>query len=135
VGVFGGAFDPPHIAHIALAQAALEQLQLDELRVVPTGQAWHKSRTLTPAVHRLEMTRLAFAAMDRVVVDARETLRSGPSFTVDTLAELSSELPAARLFLVIGEDQAAGADNLAPLARDRRTRYNMCSCPRWFCRG
>ncbi len=107
VGVFGGAFDPPHVAHIALAQAALEQLQLDELRIVPTGQAWHKSRTLTPVVHRLEMTRLAFAAMDRVVVDARETLRSGPSFTVDTLVELCSELPAARLFLVIGEDQAA----------------------------
>jgi nicotinate-nucleotide adenylyltransferase len=107
VGIFGGAFDPPHIAHTALAQAALKQLQLDELRVVPTGQAWHKSRSLTPAVHRLEMAHLAFAAIERVVVDPRETRRSGPSYTVDTLAEIRSEMPQAQLFLIIGEDQAA----------------------------
>jgi nicotinate-nucleotide adenylyltransferase len=107
VGVFGGAFDPPHIAHSALAQAALEQLQLDELRIVPTGEAWHKNRSLTPAIHRLEMARLAFAAMDRVVVDPRETLRIGPSYTVDTLAELHGEMPRVKLFLVIGQDQAA----------------------------
>jgi nicotinate-nucleotide adenylyltransferase len=107
VGVFGGAFDPPHIAHTALAQAALEQLLLDELRIVPTGEAWHKSRNLTPAVHRLEMARLAFAHMERVVVDPRETLRLGPSYTVDTLAELQSEMPYAQLFLIIGDDQAA----------------------------
>ena len=107
VGVFGGAFDPPHIAHTALAQAALEQLQLDELRIVPTGEAWHKNRGLTPARHRLEMARLAFAALDRVVVDPRETRRSGPSYTVDTLAEIRREMPQAQLFLVIGQDQAA----------------------------
>ena len=107
VGVFGGAFDPPHMAHTALAQAALEQLQLDELRIVPTGEAWHKNRGLTPAVHRLEMTRLAFAAMDRVTVDPRETRRRGPSYTVDTLAEIRREMPQAQLFLIIGQDQAA----------------------------
>ncbi len=107
VGVFGGAFDPPHVAHTALAQAALDQLQLDQLRIVPTGEAWHKNRSLTPAVHRLEMARLAFAAMDRVVIDPRETWRSGPSYTVDTLAELHSEMPQAQLSLIIGEDQAA----------------------------
>lgn len=107
VGVFGGAFDPPHRAHTALAQAVLQQLQLDELRIVPTGEAWHKNRTLTPAVHRLQMARLAFGAMDRVVVDPRETLRIGPSYTVDTLAELRGEMPQAQLFLIIGQDQAA----------------------------
>ena len=107
VGVFGGAFDPPHRAHTALAQAALEQLQLDELRIVPTGEAWHKNRSLTSAMHRLEMAHLAFAAMDRVVVDPRETRRIGPSYTVDTLAELRGEMPQAQLFLIIGQDQAA----------------------------
>ncbi len=107
VGVFGGAFDPPHMAHTALAQAALEQLQLDELRIVPTGEAWHKDRGLSPAVHRLEMARLAFAALDHVVVDSRETRRSGPSYTVDTLAELAGEMPQAKIFLIIGQDQAA----------------------------
>ena len=107
VGVFGGAFDPPHIAHTALARAALEQLALDELRIIPTGEAWHKNRHLTPAAHRLEMARLAFGAMDRVVVDPRETRRSGPSYTVDTLTELRREMPTAQILLIIGEDQAA----------------------------
>ena len=55
IGVFGGAFDPPHAAHVALAQAAVADLQLDELRVVPTGQAWHKTRPLSAAHHRLAM--------------------------------------------------------------------------------
>ena len=49
IGVFGGSFDPPHNAHVALARAAMAQLDLIELRVFPTGDAWHKARTLTPA--------------------------------------------------------------------------------------
>ena len=53
VGVFGGAFDPPHNAHVALVQAALAQLGLAELRIFPTGQAWHKARALSSAEHRL----------------------------------------------------------------------------------
>lgn len=106
IGVFGGAFDPPHIGHVTLAQTALEQLQLDELRVIPTGQAWHKPRVLTPAVHRLAMARLAFAPLARVVVDPRETLRSGASYTIDTLRELQAEFTGAQWFLVLGQDQA-----------------------------
>ena len=45
IGVFGGAFDPPHVAHVALARAAIAQLQLDALHIIPTGHAWHKTRT------------------------------------------------------------------------------------------
>jgi nicotinate-nucleotide adenylyltransferase len=111
IGVFGGAFDPPHAAHHALAQVALEQLQLDELRIIPTGQAWHKNRGLTPAAHRLAMARLAFADLERVVVDPRETVRSGPSYTVDTLLELKAEFVGAEFFLIIGEDQAKALDS------------------------
>lgn len=48
IGVFGGAFDPPHVAHVALARAAIAQLQLDALHIIPTGHAWHKTRTLSP---------------------------------------------------------------------------------------
>lgn len=106
VGVFGGAFDPPHRGHVALAQAALQQLQLDVLHAIPTGQAWHKSRDLTAGEHRLAMTRLAFEGVDRVQVDAREIKRSGPSYTVDTLAELQAAYPQAQLYLLVGEDQA-----------------------------
>ncbi len=106
LGVLGGAFDPPHLAHLVLAQAAIAQLNLDELRVLPTGQAWHKTRTLSPAEHRLVMTRLAFADVPKAVVDEREIRREGPTFTVHTLRELHAEFPDAELFLVLGEDQA-----------------------------
>jgi nicotinate-nucleotide adenylyltransferase len=106
IGMFGGAFDPPHLAHAALARAAVEQLGLDELRVLPTGQAWHKARALSDASHRLEMARLAFADVPRAVVDARELQRTGPTYTIDTLREMKEQWPGAVLLLVIGADQA-----------------------------
>jgi nicotinate-nucleotide adenylyltransferase len=106
LGVFGGAFDPPHLGHVALAQLAVQQLRLDALRIFPTGHAWHKSRPLTAAAHRMAMARLAFGAIPHVVVDERETLRAGPTYTVDTLRELAAEHPGAELFVVMGEDQA-----------------------------
>ena len=105
IGVFGGAFDPPHRAHVALVRSAIDSLQLDEVRVLPTGQAWHRSASLTDAVHRLAMTRLAFAEVPQAMVDEREIRRNGPSYTVDTLRELATEHPGARLFLLIGDDQ------------------------------
>jgi nicotinate-nucleotide adenylyltransferase len=105
IGVFGGAFDPPHLAHVALVQTAIDQLQLHEVRVLPTGQAWHKAHVLSGATHRLAMTRLAFAGMARVVVDDREISRSGPTYTVDTLHDLAREHPDSQLFLLIGDDQ------------------------------
>ena len=106
-GLFGGAFDPPHHAHVALAQAAIEQLELDRLYLVPTGDAWHKARALSPAADRLAMCRRAFAGLPRVAVDERELRRAGASYTIDTLTELHAEHPAAQWFLLIGADQAA----------------------------
>lgn len=106
VGMFGGAFDPPHLAHRALAQCALEQLQLDLLHVMPTGQAWHKTRPLTAAAHRLAMSELAFGGLPRLQLDDREIRRDGPSYTLDTLRELQADHPGAALFLVMGQDQA-----------------------------
>ena len=106
IGMFGGAFDPPHLGHVALARAAVEQLGLDQLRVFPTGQAWHKARELSPAAHRLAMAQLAFAHVPRAIVDGRELERAGPTYTVDTLRELRREFPQAQFLLVIGADQA-----------------------------
>ncbi len=105
IGLYGGAFDPPHLAHAALARCAIEQHGLDRLIVMPTGQAWHKSRGLTDAAHRIEMTKLAFADVPLVQVDVRETLRSGPSYTVDTLLQLRGEYLGAQLFVLMGQDQ------------------------------
>ncbi len=122
IGIFGGAFDPPHIAHVALAQLALAQLQLDMLRIVPTGEAWHKTRKLSHPAYRLEMARLAFAGLPGAVVDPRETLRTGASYTIDTVLELHAEFPGAAFFLIMGLDQAAAlhtwhrSDELAKLA-------------------
>ena len=107
IGMFGGAFDPPHHAHVALAEMAIQALGLDELRIIPTGRAWHKTRTLSEPTHRLAMTRLAFDGVPKAVVDSREIERTGSSFTIDTLRELQSEHPDIQLYLIMGADQFA----------------------------
>ena len=111
VGVFGGAFDPPHAAHVALIQAALKVFDLDELRLVPTGQAWHKVRPLSSASHRLAMCQLAFGKIPKLIIDSREIFRPGPSYTVDTLREMSDEFPDAELLLIMGGDQARALES------------------------
>ena len=105
IGIFGGAFDPPHLAHRALAKAALEQLGLDALHIMPTGQAWHKARVLSLAEHRVAMCELAFGDLPRTRIDTRETTRQGPSYTADTLVELTREYPGAKMYFVLGADQ------------------------------
>jgi len=105
IGMFGGAFDPPHRAHLVLAQLAVEALELDELHIIPTGQAWHKARTLSSPEHRLAMTQLAFQGMPHMRVDDRELQRAGPTFTIDTLEALQLENPGAQLYLIMGADQ------------------------------
>lgn len=106
IGVFGGSFDPPHRGHTALALAALAHLNLDLLLVVPTGTAWHKSRPLSAAQHRLAMCAWAFGDMPRARVDDCEIRRGGPSYTVDTLEALHQAYPGAEFFLLMGQDQA-----------------------------
>jgi len=111
LGFYGGAFDPPHLAHLSLAKHAMAHLGLDALYVVPTGQAGHKAPSKTPAFHRLAMLSLAFNDMPQVVIDDRETRRAGPSYTVDSLNELQAEHPQAQWFLIIGEDQAKSLES------------------------
>lgn len=113
VGILGGAFDPPHLAHVALAQSAFNELELEVLHVVPTGQAWHKTRELTSVTDRMAMVRLAFTghsqdgrSSDKICIDEREILRSGASYTIDTLEEIECLYPSAQLFLIMGQDQA-----------------------------
>jgi nicotinate-nucleotide adenylyltransferase len=106
VGLLGGAFDPPHEAHVALAERAIQVLRLQQLLVLPTGQPWHRAQAPTPAVHRAAMCRLAFRGLDQVLVDEREIHRSGPTYTIDTVLELKAERPDAEWFLIMGADQA-----------------------------
>ena len=105
IGILGGAFDPPHKAHVAMAEAAMAQFHLDELIVVPTGNAWHKPRDLSNGEHRAAMARLAFNHLSQVRVDEIELRREGPSYTIDTLRSFAEKFPEAQFYLLIGEDQ------------------------------
>jgi nicotinate-nucleotide adenylyltransferase len=107
IGLFGGSFDPVHRAHLALAHEALHALRLDEVRWVPAGQPWQKTRRITPALHREHMLQLAVAGEPRFVIDRIELLREGPSYTLDTVRALSAAEPDAQWFLLIGADQYA----------------------------
>jgi nicotinate-nucleotide adenylyltransferase len=108
LGLFGGSFDPPHNAHLALARAALDEFVLDELHWIPAGQPWQKARQITAAEHREAMVRLAIDGESRFVINRIETQRAGPSFTLDTVRALRLQHEQAELFLIIGADQYAG---------------------------
>jgi nicotinate-nucleotide adenylyltransferase len=114
IGLLGGTFDPPHLAHVALAQLALRHLFLDEVRWMPAGRPWQKMAGAGPvpsqAAHRVAMVSLAIQGEPRFVLDDREVHRQGPSYTVDTLKELRAEHPQARWFLIIGQDQLGRFD-------------------------
>ena len=107
VGLFGGSFDPVHDAHVALATTALDQLSLDELRWIPVGQPWQKTRRLAPAADREAMVRLAIAGEPRFVLDRIELRRRGISYTLDTVRELAAAEPGNEWVLILGQDQYA----------------------------
>lgn len=106
VGVLGGTFDPVHLGHLILAQEALVHLALERVLLVPAGGPWRKAdRSVTPAVHRLAMVRLAVAQDPRLGVCTLEVDRGGPSYTADTLAQLRQEWGSAvELFFIMGAD-------------------------------
>ena len=106
IGLLGGAFDPPHAAHVRLAQTAMEVLCLNQLRVLPTGLPWHRGQAPSAARHRVAMCRLAFRGISGVVVDEREIHRPGATYTIDTVRELQAEHAGADWYLIIGADQA-----------------------------
>jgi nicotinate-nucleotide adenylyltransferase len=107
VGIFGGSFDPVHNAHVALARVALEQLPLDEVRWIPAGQPWQKTRVLTSGADREAMVRLAIAGEPRFTLDRIELRRHGVTFTLDTVRVLAAAEPATDWFLILGQDQYA----------------------------
>ena len=105
LGVFGGTFDPIHTGHLIVAEDARAALSLDEVLFVPAGEPWFKSyRRITPARHRLAMVRLAIDGNPYFSAADVEIARSGPSYTVDTLAQLRRERPDAELFVILGVD-------------------------------
>jgi nicotinate-nucleotide adenylyltransferase len=107
VGVLGGAFNPPHLGHLWLAQEAHARLGLDRVLLVPFGQAPHRVLEGDPGPQeRLLMAQLAAAGDDRLGVSAVEADRPGPSYMADTLTLLREIEPATDLTLILGADQA-----------------------------
>ena len=112
IGVLGSAFNPPHLGHLALAQEALWQLDLDEVILVPTGQAPHKRIADDPGRElRLAMTRLAAADDSRFSVSTLEVEREGPSYTYETLSLLAKDRGDRELVFVMGADAAVGLES------------------------
>lgn len=110
IGLLGGSFDPIHVGHLALARAAQTALNLAGLIFMPTGQSWQKKHQRTPGHHRLAMVKTALDSARGAElgwrVDDREVLRDGPTYTVDTLADLRDEIPPETpLVLLMGSDQ------------------------------
>lgn len=106
LGVLGGTFDPPHLGHLLIAQDACARIPLDRVLFVPAALPPHKIGVVaTPPRLRLEMVQAAIADDARFVADDLELEREGPSYTVDTLRELTKRQPGAELFLLLGADQ------------------------------
>lgn len=111
IGVLGSAFNPPHLGHLALAQEALWQLGLEEVVLMPMGEAPHKRIHDDPGrEQRLAMTRLAAADDPRFAVSTLEVERDGPSYTYETLGLLAEERGDPDLVFVMGADAAVGLE-------------------------
>ena len=104
IGIFGGSFDPIHFGHLRLAVEVYQALKLSEVRLIPSGQPPHRSPPIASAGQRLSMVKAAIKGVPGLRVDDRELRRSGPSYTVDTLLSLRTELGATPLCLIVGMD-------------------------------
>lgn len=105
IGIYGGSFDPVHRGHLLVAQAAVEELGLARLFLIPAAQSPFKPDSEpAPAAMRAQMLRLAFAGKTNCAVDEQEIRRGGVSYSVDTLRDYARRFPQAELFYLIGAD-------------------------------
>ncbi len=107
IGLLGGTFNPPHVAHLVCAQEACSQLGLDRVLFVPVHTPPHKEARSDPGVeHRVELVRRALAGDSRFEVSRVDADVPGPSFTVDTLRRLNESRPEDELTFIVGGDMA-----------------------------
>ncbi len=117
VGIYGGSFDPIHLAHLQVAEAACDRLKLDELYVVPAARSPFKEGQFTaPSGLRLQWVELALAGHPEWKIDSSELERGGISYTIDTVKKYRKQFPGAELFYLIGMDNAPSL----PLWKDAR---------------
>ena len=124
IGLFGGSFDPVHIGHLLVAQAACEELALERLFFIPAAQSPFKpGNEPAPADVRLRMLRLALARRSNYEIDEQEIRRGGVSFSIDTVRDYTRRFRGTELFYLIGADHVPtlpkwrDADELAQLTQ------------------
>ena len=122
IGLLGGSFNPVHLGHLLVAQAAREELQLSRLFFIPAAQSPFKpGLPLAPAEERLRLLRLALAGQTTCELDGQEIKRGGVSYTIDTVRDYVRRFPGAQLFYLMGADHVPqltkwrDADELARL--------------------
>lgn len=112
LGIFGGTFDPIHIGHLRIALEIKQQLQLDEMRLLPCYLPPHRPTPGASASQRVEMLEIALQGCTELQIDKRELQRDNPSYTYDTLCELRAELGAqTSLCLCMGMDSFTTLDS------------------------
>jgi len=106
LALLGGTFDPVHYGHLRCADEARQKLNLEKLYLLPAGSPPHRDEPQATTRQRLDMLQLARLEFPLLLIDDRETRRSGPSYMVDTLQELRACFPKRPLLLLIGQDAA-----------------------------
>ncbi|MEN4921943.1 nicotinate (nicotinamide) nucleotide adenylyltransferase [Achromobacter spanius] len=104
IGLLGGSFDPVHVAHIALAENALQALGLAQVQLIPAANPWQRAALHASGDARLAMLQLAIAGHPGLVVNPIEIKRGGATYTIDTLRALPQD---ARYVWLLGADQLA----------------------------
>jgi len=124
IGVLGGTFDPIHQGHLVIAEEVVTRLNLAEILFVPAGQPWLKmDYPISAAEHRVQMVRLAIAGKPGFKLSTMEIERAGPTYTVDTIAQLQVQLGAgAELFFILGWDNL----NELPRWREPARLVKLC---------
>ncbi len=108
IGIMGGTFNPVHIAHLILAEAASEKYAFDETWFMPSKHPPHKPETgIVADEHRLAMLELAISGNDKFYVSDIELIRDGLTYTADTLDELHKQFPDYRFSFIIGGDSVS----------------------------
>lgn len=124
IGVLGGTFDPIHNGHIRVAEEVKAQLELTEVLFIPAGHPWLKAgETISAAEHRIQMVRLAIKGIPGFKLSTAEIERPGPTYTLDTIAGLRSQIRAGdELFFIMGWDSLA----LLPKWREPLRLIKLC---------